>query len=222
MQLVKCKLMQISPGCWRSHQRHCRVEQSPLKGGEDGGAWVQDLDESRLEELVAIEGHIPEEPRQGAASQPMPVVVPEDLLLTQGDLHAMITPVRSTRNNTFVQMTCPHQLYTRSISQSQVLFILIRKMAHRCRLVLPLPDLGLLEEKEAVDEHEGHRDQANAEGNSPDSVQGMMVVLAAGLAKDRQQDAQNSRVHQVTPALRADLTLHSIDNNKVATEDATP
>ena len=74
-----------------AHQGDGRVEQSPLQGGQDGSAWVQDLDEGGLEQLVAIEGHIPEEPGQGAASQPVPVVVPQHLLLTHGDLRAMHT-----------------------------------------------------------------------------------------------------------------------------------
>lgn len=117
--------MQFSPDCWKqTHQRHSRIEQSPLKGGEDGGARVQDLDESGLEELVAIEGDIPEEPGKGAASQPVPVVVPEHLLLAQGDLHAMTTPVRSNWSETFAQMTRPIALtsntqYTRALSYCQ-------------------------------------------------------------------------------------------------------
>ena len=89
------------------------------------------------------------------------------------------------------------------------------KKAHRRGLALPLPDLGLLEEEEAVDEHEGHGDQADAKGDSPDGVQGAMVVLAAGLAEDCQQDAQNSRVDQVTPALHAELTFSVLENDKL-------
>lgn len=95
-------------------------------------------------------------------------------------------------------------------------------MAHRRRLALPLPDLGLLEEEETVDEHEGHRDQANAKRNPPDSVQGTMVVLAAGLAEDCQQDAQNSRVHQVTPALHAHLTFNVLAVTNLQYHDWMP
>lgn len=64
------------------------------------------------------------------------------------------------------------------------------------------PDLGLLQEEETVYEHARHRNEAQAEGDAPHSVQGVVVVLFAGLAEDGQQDAQDGRVHQVTPSLQ--------------------
>lgn len=59
-----------------THQGDRGVEQGPLQSSQDGGAGVQNFDEGGLEELVAVEGHIPEEPGKGAACQPVPVVVP--------------------------------------------------------------------------------------------------------------------------------------------------
>ncbi len=73
--------------------------------------------------------------------------------------------------------------------------------AHRSRLVLLLPDLGLLKEEQTVDEHGSDGDEAHAEGDTPDSVQSIVVVLAAGLAKGSQQQAEHGCVHHVTPSL---------------------
>lgn len=70
----------------KTYQGDEGVEQGPLKGEQDGGAGRDDLDEGGLEQLVAVEGHVPEEPGQGASSKAMPVVVPQHLLLLQGNL----------------------------------------------------------------------------------------------------------------------------------------
>ena len=75
-------------------------------------------------------------------------------------------------------------------------------VAYRRGLILADPDLGLLQEEETVDKHEGHRDETQAKGDTPDSVQGVVVVLAASLPKDGQQDTQDGCVHQVTPSLQ--------------------
>ena len=77
-----------------------------------------------------------------------------------------------------------------------------RGRAYRHGLVLALPDLGLLQEEETVDEHAGHRDEAQAKGDTPDSVQGVVVVLVASLVEDGQQGAQHRCVDQVSPSLQ--------------------
>ena len=70
----------------KTYQGDEGVEQGPLKGEQDGGAGRDDLDEGGLEQLVAVEGHIPEEPGQGASSKAVPVIVPQHLLLLEGNL----------------------------------------------------------------------------------------------------------------------------------------
>ena len=73
--------------------------------------------------------------------------------------------------------------------------------AYRGGLVSPDPDLGLLEEEETVDQHAGDRDETQAKGDTPDGIQGVVVVLAAGLSKNGQQNAQDGCVDQVSPPL---------------------
>ena len=65
------------------------------------------------------------------------------------------------------------------------------------------PDLALLQEEQAVDEHAGDRDQAQAKRQAPHGLQRAVVVVLAGLAEDGQQDADDGRVNEVAPALRA-------------------
>ncbi len=74
--------------------------------------------------------------------------------------------------------------------------------AHRGRLVLALPDLGLLQEEQTVQQHGGHGDKADAEGDAPHGVQRVVVILAAGLPEGGQKDAQHRGVDQVAPALQ--------------------
>lgn len=38
---------------------HTRIEQGPEKGGEKRGGWRQNLNELRLEDLVAVEAEVP-------------------------------------------------------------------------------------------------------------------------------------------------------------------
>lgn len=75
--------------------------------------------------------------------------------------------------------------------------------AYRCGLVLLHPDLGLLQEEETVDEHGSDRDKTQAKGDTPHSIQSVVVVLAASLSKDGQQSAQDSCVDQVSPSLHS-------------------
>ena len=77
---------------------------------------------------------------------------------------------------------------------------------HRSGLLLPLPDLGLLQEEQAVQEHASDRDEAEAEGDAPHSFQAVLVVVGSGLPEDCEQDAQHSCVDQVAPALQTHST----------------
>lgn len=58
---------------WETNCELTRVEQGPEKGGEDGGSWGEDGNEGGLEDLVAVEGEIPEEPASAGGHQPVPV-----------------------------------------------------------------------------------------------------------------------------------------------------
>ena len=80
---MACSMLTAYRACQRgtgggtgSYQGNKGVEQGPLQGEEDGCAGRENLDEGGLEQLVAIERYIPEEPSQGASKETVPVVVP--------------------------------------------------------------------------------------------------------------------------------------------------
>ncbi len=68
-------------------------------------------------------------------------------------------------------------------------------------LAAPLPQRGLARAQQAVRSHAGQRRQARGERQAPHGRQRAAVVLPGRLAEARQQDADDGRVHQVSPAL---------------------
>ena len=57
------------------------VQEGPEQGCENWCAWGQNANEGRLEDLVSIEGEIPEEPTAASGKQPVPVPAKPNTIL---------------------------------------------------------------------------------------------------------------------------------------------